>query len=308
MMTIYGNSVDSVQSQEAARNRELEDAYKFNIAGQERAAQQQAAYAFQRRALEDADMSRAVNYQNQFNRDAFNLGEQRQIAADQKALQQYQFGVQRKRDEDARAFRDKEFEFNREAILKGEREAQEEIENVGESIADSLSLLRPAYQKAVDEQKLADTALRAVKREAMLAGFTLDPRTKAFTGTGANLGDVNARYLDSKEAYDAAKNNLAATIQGLATQERQARGSGMVVEPTGMTHAKSGKWYPFKVQNPLESVAQRNTGRDAAAPEGLSEDALADWSEARERIRLRPDKRDFYLRLLRANGITTQGL
>jgi len=238
-MQLYGNSVDSVAGQQQALDNYFTNINQSNRSDVERAAAQQADYAFRARGLEDQDMVRAVDAQNRANEFAFNAGQQQSAAAKAEALRRYEFGVNKAANDREFGLREREFGLKEQA---GKR-----AETAGPVFASAVKAAQDSQAQAQVELETAQADIGRVFSMAEQKG-AYNAATKKWNETHPQVASY-ADYL--RKANDRLKNAQSALKESAAAAQRarkMAEASGMAVREADVYNLNTGASYPFTVE------------------------------------------------------------
>lgn len=258
MMTLYGNTVDSVAGQQQNYDNYFNAINQGNRAAMERAAQQEAAYAFQRRGIQAAEEAQAANYFNQFNRDLAVNRMQQDREREAAGERRFQFGVNR--DLAEKEFGLKKDEFN----LRKSRDARdaERRDVVGPSLASSLDEFRREQELAQAAYEKAQEGVNSVL--SLAAGRNLyNPGERKWNESPMVREDVN-RYAEFKRRSDTDLKNAELAMKARNAEYnravQQAAAAGLYLGEGGqLTDRRTGEVYRPPARQPAQTSAAAQT-------------------------------------------------
>jgi hypothetical protein len=223
-----------------------------NRAAQQRTNELQAGYDFRTNSEENANALRYAAMLNQRQQEENALGRE----SESLGMQRYQLGQQAeaaKRAEDWQKYTfgqqlgqaNKEFDFRKAQVDEQKGLREDELSNAGNALAGALADLKPQRDAALYQKQQAEEKLAALHANAQKEGLLLDPRGRKYTGTSPLTQNFNQRLEDYNFDRDAANNALKPILSEANALERQARGSGFVVEQAGVRHQKRGTFFPY---------------------------------------------------------------
>ncbi len=236
------------------------DIAERNRAATLRAAEQEAAYAYQNNAIANQNALRFAQMLNQrqeqenaLAREAESLGERRyllgqqaQAGRDDAARRRFEFGTGQKNIE-------RQFKFAEQEASGKRQEKEEEVENIGLSLAGAIAQLKPANDSAEARLNTAEKELAGLFSLATGRGLKFNQRAERFEGASSELSSFNQELVKRQAALDAAGVAYEPVAIRLSDIEKQARKFGFVVEPDGIRDVRRGKLYPVAPAAPRPS-------------------------------------------------------
>ena len=255
---IYGGSVDSVASQEANKNRELIDSYKFNIGGMERAAQQATQYAYQNRQLQAADAAAETNYFNQFNREVALNRDQQAREREAIGMRRYEMGANQKNLDRQFGLQERQLKMqeDKDATLTGR------AATVGPVLADALRSIAEQRDAAEKEVAAAQSSINSVLSLASGRGL-YDLNKKEWKSSGPEITPYSDRLRASTTALKSAQDKMKYASSEMERAERQAMANRLSIGSDGVRSLDTGNLYPF-------GETARPGGAPSAAPSSVN--------------------------------------
>jgi hypothetical protein len=187
--------------------------------------------------------------QNQLAREAFVFGEQAKQQAKADAMAKLEFDTRRKDVE-------REFAFDEKQLKRKDEVADEQLENAGAVLSNTLSQLIPVQKKArelVDDIEGPQGKIAWLINYGGQLGFNYDGVKKKFVDTGrgtgsGNIDDVNRELTRMRLELNDAKSKLPAIERDVNAAKAQALNAGFSITPEGLRHVKRGKVFPFQFE------------------------------------------------------------